>query len=508
METSSLQLTPEEKIRFKASEGRASTLQSFHKDFERIHLEKASIHFQRTSKAYFVANEPISSQEDKIESIILFSEIAKREKKRVYFAPVTHLTATKLPSSFKKTYLGKEALFELKDYIAPRFQHSSQLLKRGFEVVYIPSHLLSENDLLQMKKIHSDWLSKKKSHGLLGFLNLSDPFFHLYEKKVFLLKRAEKIYAFLLVSPVPSSNTSAQSAFFSDYFKANDAKPGSIELLFISAMQSLKDEGLETVSLGLSPFLESKNILLKALFYFLKKPISLLGIYNFKNKFRPTRWEPLYLISQTKNNLISDFYELYTKKTLYQSYLHFLKKISATLFTCFILLNLEFFKRTTDFGIVLYKKTGFSLSHLSVEGWFLGPLFHNTPYHFWGDLSTFLIFGAALEFMRGKKSFLLAAAFGLWASNPLTTLIVYPILKLIGNSSILLTFTQEVDYGSSNAIYSFVGALASKLKDPRVLLVPFALNGAFLCFAKTSLLSLHHLIALLGGYLLFKRFSL
>jgi hypothetical protein len=65
-------------------------------------------------------------------------------------------------------------------------------------------------------------------------------------------------------------------------------------------------------------------------------------------------------------------------------------------------------------------------------------------------------------------------------------------------------FVAEIDYGSSNAIYAFVGGLSTCLRRPLLLLVPFFANGVWVCVAKASWLALHHQVALFAGWAAFR----
>jgi hypothetical protein len=110
-----------------------------------------------------------------------------------------------------------------------------------------------------------------------------------------------------------------------------------------------------------------------------------------------------------------------------------------------------------------------------------------------------LFFGLLLEWAAGHALVALVGAFGLWATNPLSTWLMTPLLTRYRPDDIA-HFLAEGDVGSSNAVYAIVGAVAAGLKRPAVLLLPFGANGIYLCFAKSSWLSVHHLIGLAGGF--------
>jgi hypothetical protein len=146
-----------------------------------------------------------------------------------------------------------------------------------------------------------------------------------------------------------------------------------------------------------------------------------------------------------------------------------------------------------------FQTSRFVPSAWTPQGVWLGPMFHNHTYHLCGDLLSLLFFGLLLEWATGHALVAVVGAFGLWATNPLSTWLMTPLLTRFRPDD-LARFLAEGDVGSSNAVYAIVGAVAAGLKRPALLLVPFGANGVYLCFAKSSWLSVHHLIGLGGGF--------
>jgi len=133
-------------------------------------------------------------------------------------------------------------------------------------------------------------------------------------------------------------------------------------------------------------------------------------------------------------------------------------------------------------------------------GVWAGPLFHHPPNHLGGDLLSLLLFGLLLEWATGHGLTAVLIAFGLWATNPLSTWLVTPLLQRLRPDDVA-PFLAVADVGWSSVVDALVGAVAMGLKRPALLLVPFAANGAYLCVVKSSWLSVHHLIGLAGGML-------
>jgi hypothetical protein len=151
----------------------------------------------------------------------------------------------------------------------------------------------------------------------------------------------------------------------------------------------------------------------------------------------------------------------------------------------------------------LFRASAFTPSDPTLLGLFLGPLFHNHLYHLVGDLLSFAVFGGLLELLAGRGLFVASLAAGLWLSNPVTWLLVGGPMQTLWPEG-YANFVAEIDYGSSNAIYAFVGGLSTCLRRPLLLLVPFFANGVWVCVAKASWLALHHQVALFAGWAAFR----
>lgn len=255
-------------------------------------------------------------------------------------------------------------------------------------------------------------------------------------------------------------------------------------------------------------------------------PYSFKSIHEFKSKFNPTRWEPLFLV--TRGNLgpgaLSDLVYVQFPGGMYQAWLSGIKRKGARLLRPDVRLKaapgsfsecLQRSKLSLSFGLLFlglhllrhalpavqsfFLAHGFSAAHFTVQGLIAGPLFHNNHYHLTGDLLSFWAFGIVLEIFLGSMPFFWITAAGLWATNPITVAVLHFPLQYFSPAAHARLFL-EIDYGSSNAVYAAVGALAALLSKPAWLLMPFVLNGVFLCLARSSWLSFHHLVGLAVGY--------
>jgi membrane associated rhomboid family serine protease len=484
-------------------------------------------YLQHQSQGIFeiVGNEPLCEGHERA---ALFDHFAKNNKKRgrrTIMTPVSQpLAATLAKMGYHSYSIGPEPIFDLDKYLTSDPLHHTPLArslqKRGAVVEECwpldtddPLNAQTANAITELTE---QWI-KQKPMGSLGFLNKVSPLIHGGYKRYFVLKHKNKIQAYLTAVPVYPR----KAYYFSEYIRSPQAKAGTVELLIIEAMRHLHNEGIKEIRLGLCPLAQINapglwGTLAKYAYRHGGSIYNFRGIYEFKAKLKPTRWEPLYMVLDHPMG-ISTLYALWRlfvpagligpwlKKQFPRSIQKFAQpKATAPILTLSVVsLCLLIHVAQTLIG-TLYEHSGFrgadfSLSPWALWGWLTGPLFHNNSYHLAGDLVSFLIFGWALEYLTDKKTLAWVTALGFWASNPLALLLLLPLKYL--QSPLWTKAINEVDYGSSNAIYAIVGALAAAANRPWHLLLPFALNGIYLCFAKSSPLAVHHIVALAIGWI-------
>ena len=328
--------------------------------------------------------------------------------------------------------------------------------------------------------------------------------------------------------------------FFADYLRHPNARAGSIELLVVEAARALRARGAREVRLGLCPLLhlhrgDVDGVIERIVRPLLARhqqrttfPFSYASVAAFKTKLSPTRWDPLYVVVDGARGpalfralawahfpdgpLLARTERLRTQlvTAVRPDVLPHLRAAprdigdtlrggalvwtAAALFAC-----LHLARQLSPALEAFFQTSRFVPSAWTPQGVWLGPMFHNHAYHLCGDLLSLLFFGLLLEWTTGHLLVAVVGAFGLWATNPLSTWLMTPLLTRFRPDD-LARFLAEGDVGSSNAVYAIVGAVAAGLKRPSLLLVPFGANGVYLCFAKSSWLSVHHLIGLAGGF--------
>jgi hypothetical protein len=384
----------------------------------------------------------------------------------------------------------------------------------------------------------------------MGFLNQVAPW-HLSgspEKRFFVLTSEQSSLDCKVLACVTALHIPVRDGWYFAEVLRSDASPaGAMPLLILGAMEKLALQGAREVRLGMAPLAygEVDEAVLKELkstvsgrflLALSTRDTSLYGFASareFKRRLKPSRWEPLFLISSARPGLglAGDILKAHfpesgvlgaiwknidgrLRQMMSPLFSNLAAKVFAlrsgsppvvTLVTGGLLLSLHILRNSNEAVARLFAANAYSPGDLSLSGLLIGPLFHNHLYHLTGDILSFLVFGGALEWLSGRRLLLTVMALGFWATNPLADLGVRALHSITNgatpNASAWLAFMAEKDYGSSNAVYAFVGALAVFInrRNSHWLWVPFALNGVYLCVARQSWLSLHHLAGLAGG---------
>lgn len=152
----------------------------------------------------------------------------------------------------------------------------------------------------EIQSLIHDWLSKK---GLppLHFLVEPNTLEEVRDRKFFVAERHKQIVGCLNLCPIPARNGWLTEQFM----RAPGAPNGVIELLLSVGIQTLVGEGANYITMGIVPLGETRFARKQRVLNFgsrwvrahLNRFYNFQGLFHFKNKFRPTRWEPVVLIS-------------------------------------------------------------------------------------------------------------------------------------------------------------------------------------------------------------------
>lgn len=521
--------------------------------------EGGLVRYVETRGAVVAATEPLTAPERRAAALAALAKFCKGQGKRLLVMPVGAKLAREARAlGLSAIPVGAEPVFELEEYFSgaealpstlagPLSRHplARALFKRGAEVFEVAPEDLHQGGPLraELDEVAGEWLSGRDCLPL-GFLASVEPFARLERRRYFVLRARGRVQAFLAASPVMREG-SAVAWYFQDLPRRQDARAGSTELLMIQAMRLLWLSGEREVRLGMAP-LASLGAFQAATGEDVPALYSLLGrnwtlgynfrsLQEFKAKLAPTRLDPLYLVASDPGpaRALADAARAHFPQGLRQAAAHLLSRpgnplalapkalsllpgplasrlpagpldllrrtwLTCALSLCFIALHLGRLHWAPLQE--LFAASGYVPGNVTWQGVLLGPLFHNHWFHLTGDQLSFVLFGGIIELLLGRAAFLALLAAGLWLSNPLTHLVCWALLSGPAPGAWAATLA-EVDYGSSNAVFAFAGALSVLLAQGRAVLIPFALYGLFICYARHSWLALHHLLTLAAGWL-------
>lgn len=158
----------------------------------------------------------------------------------------------------------------------------------------------------QLGRILREWLHTRglpPLHFLVEPQTLSNP----GDRRIWVAENVQGVpVAFLNMAPVPTR----QGWLTEQFVRGRQAPNGTIELLMDTAIRALAADGAEYVTMGLVPLstLGSDDVARQSEPFWLRLLLPLVrahgrrfynfgGLENFKAKFRPHEWEPIYAVA-------------------------------------------------------------------------------------------------------------------------------------------------------------------------------------------------------------------
>jgi phosphatidylglycerol lysyltransferase len=317
---------------------RTSSFMTAYPGFSSFHSSNqkflGQIRYMSTRRALIAATEPLCTAERRVELFSEFAEYARSLGKRAAQTPVGEAYARAAEKNgLYSLQIGSEAVFDLEEYFSrakdplQQFSHARSLRNRGGRVVQLDPNNLPPETEAEMRRLTNAWLNDKTTKQL-SFLNQVDPFHMISERAVFAFFFDGKLIAFLATTPVYPE----RSVFFADYIRDRDSKAGTMEMLFIESMRLLRAQGIREVRLGTCLFAGLPDSgtergrrpayrVLSWMFRNVRFPLNFESIHRFKAKFKPSRWEPMFLVSDRKPDLLTalDLTEVISGQSLFSS---------------------------------------------------------------------------------------------------------------------------------------------------------------------------------------------
>ena len=477
------------------------------------------IQYHETPHARVAAAEPLAPEPLRADGFEKFAGECRSAGKRALMLPVSEsLSAELVRRGHRRLQIGAEPIFDLDDYFSwdldpvETFPRARSLKRRGARVVEIPAADFAADPAF--RRMMDDWLAGLKT-APFRFLSQPDPWFAPEERKFFAVEIEGRYCGFVSAVPVHPR----KACYLSEIVCARPSKSGTTELLLIETMRALRGQGWREARLGIAPLAlrsRGRGLLDRSLdwaFRHSSRFYNFRSLYEFKCKFNPTRWDPLFLVSDRPIGVraLAEVIRAHLPESAGTGWSRWLRpglrprgrsRLPVTLGLSAIVLTLHALRVSQPAFASLFDRVQFRPTQWELLPVALGPFFHNTLYHLLGDTSTLIAFAGAVEWIAGSRLAFLAVGAGLWLSNPLTVLLLDPVLRLLGDPAAYAKFLAIPDVGASNGVYAAAGALSALLARPRSILLPLALNALFYTWVSGKILALHHLVALALGFLL------
>lgn len=256
-----------------------------------------------------VAGAPVCPSERLAAVAAEFEADAARQGKRVCYVCAESRVETlyRERDGYSRVLLGAQPVWDPQKWpsiIRGKSSLRAQLNRarnKGVAVVEWPSGR-AENDP-ELHRCLKEWLSL---HGLpaLHFLVEPETLARLGDRRVFVAHRHDDVVGFLVASPIPERS----GWLIEQNLRGAHASNGTTELLLDSAMRALASEGAEFITLGLAPLStkaegssEENPLWLRILLAWLRahgrRFYNFRGLEQFKAKFEPAHWDPVYAIA-------------------------------------------------------------------------------------------------------------------------------------------------------------------------------------------------------------------
>ncbi|HAH22987.1 MAG TPA: lysylphosphatidylglycerol synthetase family protein [Prolixibacteraceae bacterium] len=209
----------------------------------------------------------------------------------------------------KSLPVGEEAIVDLTTFsleggkMKPTRNALNRLTSDGYETK-IYTAPIKEGLLQKLEQVSNDWLEGLNRKEIAFSQGVFDSGILKNQTIITLEDKEEKVYAFLNIIP----DYAAGEATYDMVRKSCDAPHGVLDMLMVNTLLYLKQQGFQSVNLGLAPLsgVEGVNLTEKAVKYAyenLKAFGNFKGLRKYKEKFFPT-WEQKFLIYSHNYHLI------------------------------------------------------------------------------------------------------------------------------------------------------------------------------------------------------------
>ncbi len=268
-----------------------------------------AVMYVKRGRTLIACGDPLTASENLPALLRGFVDHARGHGCRAAFLGASErLAAVAAGQGFGALKVGEEPFFDLADY-APRGDRAkkvrsavNQARRSGVTTqLYRPADGLDAAIEAGARRICQAWQAGRPT-GELGFGLTLEPFTAREVKRYVIARHDGRMVGFLACSPM----TARDAYYLEDVIRAPDAPNGVTELLVLTALAALRDEGVRFATLGVAPLAGVERqpygqyAVLRRALSFIRQHLN--GAYHFaslnhyKRKYAPSFWEGSYLL--------------------------------------------------------------------------------------------------------------------------------------------------------------------------------------------------------------------
>jgi phosphatidylglycerol lysyltransferase len=266
-----------------------------------------AVAFVETGSAWVAAGAPLAASDKLAEVARAFVHAAAESGKRVSFVAVEQrfLAATG-DLGLQALQIGEQPVWDPQRW--PAITAGSRSLReqlrraraKGVTIELLAPEALADASSparAQVEQLLTAWLSSRNM-APLGFLVQLHVFSYEAERRCFVARQGDRVLGFLGMIPVYARG----GWFIEDFLREPSAPNGTSELLIDAAMQAALRQGAHFVTLGLSPLAGTVVPALQWIGKLSARLYDFQGLYAFKAKLKPERWDPIYIAFQARTS--------------------------------------------------------------------------------------------------------------------------------------------------------------------------------------------------------------
>ena len=266
----------------------------------------ACVAYFDTGGAWVAAGSPIARESERAAAQTAFLSAARLAGKRAHFF------ASERPlAGLRSLAIGEQPVWDPQHWAAMVAGHRSlrEQLRRarakGVRVRRLDESELEAGPLReQVTRVVERWLSSR-TMAPMGFLVQVEPFTRASARRCFVAEVGERVVGFAGLIPVPARD----GWFLEDLLRDPKAPNGTSELLVDSAMRWAASDGCAWLTLGLAPLAGEVSPVLRRIRELSLPLYDFPGLRAYKAKFRPERWQRVYLCSPASESAVVALYD-------------------------------------------------------------------------------------------------------------------------------------------------------------------------------------------------------